>query len=105
MGMEMILVYTTFPDMETARRIVGELVKKRIIACANLREHDALYIENGDVVEREEIGALIKTEVGKWKELKEEIRRMHPYKTPLLMRIDVDRVNHEYIEWMEKVLG
>ncbi len=105
MEMEMILVYTTFPDRETARRIVRGLVERGIIACANLREHEAIYPENGKVKETKEVGALLKTEVSKWKELKEEIRRLHPYKTPLLIRIDVDRVNHEYVEWMKKVLG
>ncbi len=105
MGMDMILVYTTFPDMETAREIVRNLVKKRIVACANLREHEAIYTENGKVKETREVGALLKTEVSRWKELKGEIQRLHPYETPLLLRIDVDRVNREYAEWMKRVLG
>lgn len=40
--MEMILVYTTFPpDWESAERIVKALLERKLIACANLREHRA----------------------------------------------------------------
>ncbi|HHI01088.1 MAG TPA: divalent cation tolerance protein CutA, partial [Thermococcus litoralis] len=40
---EMILVYTTFPDWESAERITKELLERKLIACANLREHKAFY--------------------------------------------------------------
>jgi periplasmic divalent cation tolerance protein len=39
----MIVIYTTFPDWESAEKVVKALLEKRLIACANLREHK-LYI-------------------------------------------------------------
>jgi periplasmic divalent cation tolerance protein len=38
-----MIIYTTFPDWECAKHVVKALLEKRLIACANLREHK-LYI-------------------------------------------------------------
>ncbi|ASI99944.1 divalent-cation tolerance protein CutA [Thermococcus celer] len=101
----MILVYTTFPDWESAERIVKALLERKLIACANLREHRALYSWEGKIEDDREVGAILKTSVEKWKELREVIKEMHPYEAPLIARIEVDRVNREYAEWLEKVLS
>ena len=103
--MEMILVYTTFPDWDSAERIVKALLERKLIACANLREHKALYWWEGKIEEEAEVGAILKTEVEKWKELREAIKEMHPYEAPMIARIEVDKVNGEYLEWLEKVLS
>ncbi|NJE85298.1 divalent-cation tolerance protein CutA [Thermococcus sp. CX2] len=100
----MILVYTTFPDWESAEKTVKTLLEKKLIACANLREHKAFYWWEGKITEDNEVGALLKTDVSKWKELKEVIIELHPYTVPLIMRIDIDKVNGEYARWLEEVL-
>ncbi|NJE29952.1 divalent-cation tolerance protein CutA [Thermococcus sp. 18S1] len=103
--MEMILVYTTFPDWESAERVVKALLERKLIACANLREHKAFYWWQGKIEEDKEVGAILKTEVEKWRELRDAIKEMHPYEVPLIARIEVDKVNDEYAEWLEKVLS
>ncbi|NJD98489.1 divalent-cation tolerance protein CutA [Thermococcus sp. LS1] len=103
--MEMIFVYTTFPDWESAEKTVKTLLEKKLIACANLREHKAFYWWEGKIEEDNEVGALLKTDVSKWKELRETIKELHPHTVPLIARIDVDKVNGEYAKWLEEVLG
>jgi periplasmic divalent cation tolerance protein len=103
--MEMILVYTTFPDWESAEKVVKALLEKKLIACANLREHKAFYWWQGKIEEDTEVGAILKTEVEKWRELRDSIKEMHPYEVPVIARIEVDKVNDEYAEWLEKVLS
>ncbi|NJE02433.1 divalent-cation tolerance protein CutA [Thermococcus sp. JdF3] len=103
--MEMILVYTTFPDWESAEKVVKALLEKKLIACANLREHRAFYWWQGKIEEDTEVGAILKTEVEKWRELRDSIKEMHPYEVPVIARIEVDKVNDEYAEWLEKVLS
>jgi len=102
--MEAIFVYTTFPDWESAKRIVRELLERKLIVCANLREHHAMYWWEGKIEEGTEVGAFMKTEVSKWKELREAIKELHPYETPVIARIDLDKLNREYSEWMARVL-
>ncbi len=102
--MEAIFVYTTFPDWESAKRITRELLERKLIVCANLREHHSMYWWEGKIEEGTEIGAILKTDVSKWKELRNTLRELHPYEIPMIARIDLDKLNREYSEWMEKVL-
>lgn len=100
---DMILIYTTFPDRESAEKIVRELLEQGLIACANLREHKAFYWWKGKIEEGQEIGAVLKTKVELWKELKDALRKLHPYSVPAIIRIDVDSVNKEYLAWLFEV--
>jgi len=102
---EMVIVYTTFPDMESARKIVRALLEKKLIACANLREHEAYYWWEGKIEEGKEVGAILKTKIDNWKAVREFLQKNHPYSTPAIIRLDVDRVNREYLEWLLDVTG
>jgi len=102
--MEAIFVYTTFPDWESAKKIVRELLERKLIVCANLREHETIYWWGEEIEEGREVGALLKTEVSKWKPLKNALRELHPYEVPIIARIDLDKLNREYSEWMVRVL-
>jgi periplasmic divalent cation tolerance protein len=54
MSDEVVLVFSTFPDLETARRIARELVTENFAACANIiPQIESIYrwkgkIEQGD---------------------------------------------------------
>jgi periplasmic divalent cation tolerance protein len=102
--MEAILIYTTFPDWESARKIIRELLERKLIVCANLREHEAIYWWEGKIEEGKEIGAIMKTEVSRWKQVRDLIRELHPYDVPMIARVDLDKLNREYSEWMARVL-
>jgi len=101
---EAIFVYTTFPDWESARKAVREILERKLAVCANMREHEAMYWWEGEIRDEKEIGVILKTEVSKWKELREAIKELHPYDVPLIARIDLDKLNREYSEWMARVL-
>ncbi|AJC71696.1 divalent ion tolerance protein CutA [Thermococcus guaymasensis DSM 11113] len=102
--MEAIFVYTTFPDWESAKKVVRELLERKLVVCANMREHEAMYWWEGKIEEGKEIGVILKTEVSKWKDLREALKELHPYTVPVIARIDLDKLNREYSEWMAKVL-
>ncbi len=103
--MEAIMVYTTFPDWESAKMVVRKLLERKLIVCANLREHESLYWWEGSIEEGKEVGVIMKTDVAKWKAVREAVKELHPYKIPMIARIDLDKLNREYSEWMEEVLG
>ncbi|MCD6525239.1 MAG: divalent-cation tolerance protein CutA [Thermococcus sp.] len=102
--MEAIFVYTTFPDWESAKKVVRELLERKLVVCANMREHEAMYWWEGKIEEGKEIGVILKTEVSKWKDLREALKELHPYTVPVIARIDLDKLNREYSEWMARVL-
>ncbi|MBA2862189.1 divalent cation tolerance protein CutA [Methanococcus maripaludis] len=94
------LVYTTFPNLENAKSIVGYLLEKKMIACANLREHEAHYIEDGDIAIKTEVGAFLKTAENKWDVLKDMINEIHPLETPVILKINIDDSNEEFENWI-----
>ena len=55
-----LFVYTTFPDVQTARRIAGLLVAEKLCACLNLLPGmHALYRHDGAVAEDTEVARLV----------------------------------------------
>ncbi len=100
----MIIVYTTFPDWKSAEDTIKKLLEEKLIACANLREHKAFYWWEGRLEEGNEVGALLKTKVELWKSVRERLKELHPYRVPAIIRIDVDNVNAEYLNWLLEVL-
>ncbi|AEC52429.1 periplasmic divalent cation tolerance protein CutA [Pyrococcus sp. NA2] len=96
----MIIVYTTFPDWDSAEKVTKKLLEERLIACANLREHKAFYWWQGKIEEDREIGAIFKTREELWEEVKERIKELHPYTVPAIIRIDVKDVNEDYLKWL-----
>ena len=51
-----------------------------------------------------EVGALLKTKVELWKSLRERLKELHPYEVPAIIRVDVDHVNADYLNWLLEVL-
>uniref|UniRef100_A9AAE8 CutA1 divalent ion tolerance protein n=1 Tax=Methanococcus maripaludis (strain C6 / ATCC BAA-1332) TaxID=444158 RepID=A9AAE8_METM6 len=94
------LVYTTFPSLENAKSIVGYLLEKKMIACANLREHESHYLEDNDIVIKTEVGAFLKTVENRWDILKDMINEIHPLETPVILKINIDDSNEEFENWI-----
>jgi len=90
----------TYPDMKSARKAADALLKKRLIACANLHPVKSAYWWRGKVEESEEVLAVVKTRRGLWTKLKAEVKRTHPYEVPMIMRIEA-QANREYEDWIK----
>jgi periplasmic divalent cation tolerance protein len=99
--MPLIFVYVTNPDEKVAKRIANHLLKKRIIACANIFPVDSAYWWKGKIENEEECVLIIKTKKGNWEKVKKEIKKIHPYSVPCITKINVE-ANKEYEKWLRK---
>ncbi|MBK9337802.1 MAG: divalent-cation tolerance protein CutA [Lewinellaceae bacterium] len=97
--MAFLLFYITHPDEETARRIGGELVRKRLAACANVFPISSAYWWDGAVQQEGEWVSVLKTRTELEAELEAAIRDAHPYETPCILRFPV-RANADYEQWI-----
>lgn len=96
-----VLVYSTFPDMEGARRAADALVRGGLAACVNmLPGMRSVYAWEGAVEEAEEIVFIAKTGAERAAEAMDAIRRAHPYDEPALMVIPVAGGSASYLEWI-----
>jgi periplasmic divalent cation tolerance protein len=99
----MIVVYVTYPNLKTAKRIVNVLLEKRLIACANLFPIESIYRWNDRVENSKEIVSVLKTDEKNWSKLQKTICELHPFDVPCIIKIKVE-VNKEYSDWLMSCL-
>ncbi|RJO60060.1 divalent-cation tolerance protein CutA [candidate division WS5 bacterium] len=100
----MILVYITYPSKKEAEKAAGHLLKKKLVACANIFPIQSLYHWKGSLASEEEFVLLGKTKEQNYKNIKEEVSKIHSYEVPCIIKIPIE-VNKEYGKWMEGELG
>jgi periplasmic divalent cation tolerance protein len=102
-----LLVFTTFPDADTARELGTKLVEEQVAACVNLLAPAlSVYRWNGGVETAAEVPAIVKTTAGRFPELRELLLRIHPYEVPELVAVPVEDGAAAYLSWVaESVCG
>ena len=97
----MTLVYVTCKDRKEAEKISMHLLKKRIIACANIFPIKSTYWWNGKITKSNEHVMIAKTSNKNFRKLEFEVKKIHSYGIPCILRINAS-ANKEYEEWMNK---
>jgi len=99
---EIVLLYTTWPDAETAEAAAAEAVAERLAACANIHQPmESIYHWQGAVERAGEIPVLFKTGLETAPALRDWLVARHPYDTPCVVAIPVDSTlsNDGYLIW------
>lgn len=94
----MVLVYLTCKDKKEAEKISLHLLKKRLIACANIFPIRSLYWWEGKIAKGMESAVIAKTVSKKFKKIIKEVRKIHSYEVPCILRIEAD-ANDDYERW------
>jgi periplasmic divalent cation tolerance protein len=97
-----IAVLTNLPDSESAFNLARELVKLRLVACANvLPAVTSFYRWEGHDEEASEHPLLLKTTARCYPRLESAIRQRHPYALPEIIAWPIDAGLPEYLAWVE----
>ncbi len=102
---EVVLVYTTWPDAETAEAFAAEVVAERLAACANiLAPMRSVYRWQGAVDRAAETPMLLKTSVNSAEALMSLVLSRHPYETPCVVAVPVraEGSNPDFLQWIVK---
>ena len=97
----MALAYITCKDRNEAEKISMHLLKKRLVACANIFPIKSMYWWKGKIVKDKEHAVIAKTKDNKFKRLVNETKRIHSYSIPCILRLDAVQ-NKEYEQWANK---
>ena len=97
--MTFISIYVTHKNLEDAQKIASHLLQKKLIACANFFPITGSYCWKGKIENSEEIVSFLKTRKENWEKVKSEIKKIHPYETPCIMKINVE-ANEDYESWI-----
>ena len=99
----MFIVYSTFPSKEKAVSVGKKLLEEKLIGCFNAFPIFSGYWWEGEIIEDEEVGVIFKTSEKNVEKVIKRIKELHPYDTPVIFSIKIDRVNEEYRKWIEEV--
>lgn len=103
-----VLIYTTWPDAETAERVGAEAVAERLAACANrLAPMMSIYRWEGAVDRAAEVPMLLKTTADASERLRNFIAERHPYEIPCIVALPVlpDGSNPAFLDWIARETG
>lgn len=96
-----VLVYSTFPSLETAEECGGALVDAGLAACVNiLPGMVSLYTWKGARHRDAEVVMIIKTRRSLSARVIKEARRRHPYENPALMVLPVEDGSPDFLAWI-----
>ncbi len=97
---KLIYLYITNPSLTVARKVAYSLLKKRLIACANISGPiESLYPWKGKLAKEKEWVLIGKTKSSLYDKARKEVERIHPYEIPCIARIDV-AANAPYEKWL-----
>jgi periplasmic divalent cation tolerance protein len=96
-----LLVFTNAPDRSVAMQLAQALVERRLAACVNvLNGCTSVYRWDGAVETAEEVPVLIKTRVGRYAEVEDAIRKIHPYELPEIVAVPIVHGLVDYLDWV-----
>lgn len=101
MSEEALLVFSTFPEIETARRIAGQLVSENFAACANIIPAiESIYRWQGKIEDAKETLVLFKTTAARSAAFQEKLKSLHPYEVPEIICLSIVDGLPEYLRWV-----
>ena len=101
--MQVVLVFTTWPDDERAAVVARQLVERRLAACVTrLPRHHVVYRWQGAIEEAQEHQWIVKTTRGALDALWEAVRAAHPYDTPEWIVVDATGGSDGYLDWVRQ---
>ena len=101
MNEQFVVAFSTFPDVETARKISRELVNGALVACANvIPAVESIYYWKEKVETSAESLAIFKLTEARYSEFESCLRNLHPYDVPEVVRLNITGGSADYLRWI-----
>jgi periplasmic divalent cation tolerance protein len=98
---KILLALSTFPDVETARRISNRLVTEKFAACANILPGvESIYRWREKIETGNETAVFFKVSENRQTAFQEKLRSLHPYEVPEIVFVPVSCGLPEYLCWV-----
>src|SRR4051812_41417535 len=96
-----VFVYTTYPSLVEAERQGRAIVERRLAACVNIFPQTiAHYWWEGQLERAEEVVKIFKTRASLADAVAAAVREAHPYTTPAIVVLPVERGDPAYLRWI-----
>ena len=100
-SIEAVMILSTLPDTEHAKRIGRTLVEEQLAACVQISAGmTSIYTWNEGVAVDEEVGFTLKTSVDSQKRAVERVIELHPYEVPQVTVLPIIGGSEAYLDWI-----
>jgi periplasmic divalent cation tolerance protein len=100
-----IIILVTTKDKQEAEKISQQLLKERLIACANIVSPVTSFFHWSDQTEKaEECLIVMKSRRDLFRQVAEQVKRLHSYKVPEVLALPIVDASKAYLDWMSVVL-
>lgn len=97
------VVITTLGNEEDASRIIDSVLSEKLAACMQTINIGSHYTWDGEICHDQEVLVLFKTSWGMYDKLESKIKELHPYDTPEIIAIDIEKGFKGYLDWIDDV--
>ncbi|UCE73098.1 MAG: divalent-cation tolerance protein CutA [Methanomassiliicoccales archaeon] len=98
--MSFSVVYVTAKHEREARKIAKALLKKRLIACANMVPIKSIYWWEGAIKSDTEVALIMKTQDINRESIILEVKAIHSYEVPCIVFLPIEEGNPEFLDWI-----
>ena len=101
--MRIYFIYVTFGSLKEARRIGGQLVKKKLAACTNIIPviYSTYTWKNKTMVDKE-CSMIVKTSKSKVKDAIKFIVKKHSYECPAVSSFPIESAHEDFKKWINE---
>ena len=97
------VVLTTLGNETDTRKIIDSVLNEQLAACIQTVNIGSHYSWDGSVCHDQEILVLFKTSWELYDELESKIKEIHPYNTPEIIAVDIEKGFKGYLDWIDDV--
>ena len=97
-----IFFYITSKNEGEAKKIVNSLLKKKLIACANIyKKIDSYFLWENKITKSKEVVLIGKTIKKNQNKLVKEVKKIHSYKVPCIIFSNISSGNKKFLNWIK----
>ena len=97
------VVLTAFANETDATNVINAVLENKMAACAQVININSHYTWKGKVCHEPEVLVLFKTQWELYDSLESKIKEMHPYETPEIIAVDIEKGLPDYLNWIVEV--
>jgi len=103
MNNNIIIIFITCSSKKEAEVIAGVLLKKRLVACANMVHNiSSKFWWNGKIDKAGESLVMVKTKRSLFPGIEREVKKLHSYELPEIIAIPVIAGSKDYLNWVKR---
>jgi len=105
MSTSYILVLVTTKDFKEAETISKELLKQKLIACANIVNPVVSHFHwSGKICKSEECMMIMKSRGDLFPKISERVKALHSYEVPEIIALPIVSGSIDYLAWIDEAL-